>query len=228
MPKRKAAAPTTTPARRRSATEKVRTSSQPAVAEPMELELVTSSKTAGEPMENGAADTLGAANVASVAQDAGSEQASESPASSPKPRSLDVFLIDSGWNTPVCTAVRENIPTMAAYLKQQRFFVLDQEQSLSYIRNHPAMVGADPILMVVDRHAAAQNGARVGFRLCLGHVKRADVAVSMLKWAMQLTMTASIVEMTKIVEQSGHRKTLQGVIELVGEGSAHLLEFAPV
>ena len=90
------------------------------------------------------------------------------------------------------------------------------------------MVGADPILMVVDRHAAAQHGARVGFRLCLGHVKRPDVAVSMLKWAMQLTMTASIVEMTKMVEQSGHRKTLQGVIELVGEGSAHLLEFAPV
>lgn len=228
MSKRKAAAPTTTPARRRSATVKGPTASAAAVAEAAEQELVTDSAAAAEPTEESAAEALAAADVASAGQGPGAEQAAAPPVQTPQPRSLDVFLIDSGWNTPVCAAVHENIPTMAAYLKQQRFFVLNQEQSLTYIRKHPAMVGADPILMVVDRHAAAQKGARVGFRLCLGHVKRADVAVSMLKWAMQLTMTASIVEMTKMVEQSGHRKTLQGVIELVGEGSAHLLEFAPV
>lgn len=228
MSKRKATAPTTTPARRRGAPEKVPTASAAAATEATEQELVTDSVAVAEPTEDDAVESVAAAAVESAGQEPGPEPAAAPPVQAPQPRSLDVFLIDSGWNTPVCAAVHENIPTLAAYLKQQRFFVLNQDQSLTYIRRHPAMVGADPILMVVDRHAAAQKGARVGFRLCLGHVKRADVAVSMLKWAMQLTMTASIVEMTKMVEQSGHRKTLQGVIELVGEGSAHLLEFAPV
>jgi hypothetical protein len=49
----------------------------------------------------------------------------------------------------------------------------------------------------------------------------------MLKWAMQLTMTASMTEMSTLVRKSGHRETFQGVVELVGE-SAHLLEFAPI
>lgn len=228
MPKRKAAAPATTAARRRNMTEKAPAAAKGDVADFVTQELTADSDSGAEPVENDAAATLAATETAAAEKGPTAEQVAAPPVPSPQPRSLDVFLIDSGWNTPVCTAVHENIPTMAAYLKQQRFFVLDQEQSLTYIRRHPAMVGADPILMVVDRHAAAQNGARVGFRLCLGHVKRPDVAVSMLKWAMQLTMTASIVEMTKMVEQSGHRNTLQGVIELVGEGSAHLLEFAPV
>jgi hypothetical protein len=144
-------------------------------------------------------------------------------------RGLDVFLIDSGWNTPVCKAVHENLPALAAYLKDQKFYVLTQEQSLAFIRRHPALVGADPILLVLDRVATAKKDrVGCGFRLCLGHVKQPEIAVAMLKWAMQLTMTANAAEMIKLIEQSGHRKSIQGVIELMGEGSAHLLEFAPI
>ena len=142
-------------------------------------------------------------------------------------RVLDVFLIDSGWNTPVCAAVHENVPAVAAYLKGHRFFVLNQQQSLTYVKRHPSLVGADPILLVVDRKSSGSNGG-CGFRLCLGHVRQPEVAVSMLKWAMQLTMTASSAEMVTVIRKSAHRETLQGAIELIGEGSTHLLEFDPV
>jgi hypothetical protein len=146
-----------------------------------------------------------------------------------QPRVLDVFLLDSGWNNPVRAAVHENIPAIASYLKGHRFFVLNPEQSLNFIKRHPGLVGADPLLLVLDREAAAKKSpAGCGFRLSLGHVRQPEVAISMLKWAVQLTMTASTMEMTNMVRKSGHRETLQGVIELVGEGSAHLLEFAPV
>lgn len=144
-------------------------------------------------------------------------------------RVLDIFLVDSGWNNPVCAAVHDNIPAVASYLTGHRFFVMSHEQSRNFIQRHPALIGADPILMVLDRQSATEkNPAGCGFRLSLGHIRQPEVAISMLKWAVQLTMTSSTAEMSACVKKSGQRETLQGVIELMGEGSAHLLEFAPV
>jgi hypothetical protein len=163
-----------------------------------------------------------------------SNAAHQSKGQAPKPhaasrRVLDVFLVDSGWNNSVAEAVRENLPIFDGYLKGQRFFVLSKEQSLEFIQLHPALVGADPILIVLDREAARQSGAKAfGFRLCLGHMRNPDAAISMLKWAIQLTMASNGPEMASIVKETGHRQTIQGTIELLGEGSAHLLEFAPV
>ena len=142
---------------------------------------------------------------------------------------LDVFLVDSGWNNEVGKAVRENLPIFAGYLEGQRFFVLNETQSLNFIKRHPALVGADPILIVLDREAAKEHNPKgYGFRLCLGHMRNPDAAISMMKWAIQLSMASNGVQMATIVKESGHRQTIQGTIELLGEGSAHLLEFAPV
>ena len=130
----------------------------------------------------------------------------QSSHSSKKPhRALDVFLIDSGWNNPICNAVRENLPAVAGYLKGHRFFVMSKEKSLDFIQRHPVFIGADPLLLVLDPLAAAKkDSAGCGFRLSLGHVRHPEVAISMLKWAMQLTMTASMTEMATLVRKSGH------------------------
>lgn len=144
-------------------------------------------------------------------------------------RILDVFLVDSGWNNDVGKAVRENLPVFADYLHGQRFYVLSEEQSLDFIKKHPSLVGADPILIVLDREAAKQKNPKgYGFRLCLGHMRNPEAAISMLKWAIQLSMAATGPQMCTIVRESGHRQTIQGTIELIGEGTTHLLEFAPV
>ena len=144
-------------------------------------------------------------------------------------RILDVFLVDSGWNNDVGKAVRENLPVFAEYLHGQRFYVLSEEQSLEFIRKHPSLVGADPILIVLDREASRQKNPKgYGFRLCLGHMRNPEAAISMLKWAIQLSMASNGPQMSTIVKESGHRQTIQGTIELIGEGTAHLLEFAPV
>jgi hypothetical protein len=141
-----------------------------------------------------------------------------------------VFYIDSGWNSEVCSAIRENLPAAAGYLKGHRFFVLTHEQSMHFIRRHPGLIGEDPILLVLDRIAAAAKEPKLscGFRLSLGSVRHPESAVAMLKWALQLVMTANCSEMAKIISQSAHRETAQGVIELIGEGSSHLMEFAPI
>ena len=150
-------------------------------------------------------------------------------ASTTNSRVLEVFLVDSGWNNEVGKAVRENLPVFADYLHGQRFYVLSEEQSLEFIRKHPSLVGADPILIVLDREAARQKNPKgYGFRLCLGHMRNPEAAISMLKWAIQLSMASNGPQMSTIVKESGHRQTIQGTIELIGEGTAHLLEFAPV
>lgn len=191
---------------------------------------------ASDPIESAVVETIPAdvgqpaSEVPSVDEGAKvSPHPEKLPASKAIKRVLDVFLVDSGWNNPVCSAVHENIPAVASFLTGHRFFVMSHEQSRNFLQKHPALVGADPILLVLDRKSATQkNPAGCGFRLCLGHVKQPEVAISMLKWAVQLTMTASTAEMSACVKKSGNRETLQGVIELMGEGSAHLLEFAPV
>jgi hypothetical protein len=149
--------------------------------------------------------------------------------SSSRSKVLDVFLVDSGWNNEVGKAIRENLPVFADYLFGQRFYILSEEQSLEFIRKHPSLVGADPILIVLDKEAVKQRNPKgFGFRLCLGHMRNPEAAISMLKWAIQLSMAASGPQMCKIIKESGHRQTIQGTIELIGEGTSHLLEFAPV
>jgi hypothetical protein len=145
-------------------------------------------------------------------------------------RVLDVFFVDSGWNSPVCSAVRENLPAVAEYLHGHRFYTMTPEQSTMFIRHHPALIGEDPMLVVLDRVAAGEKipNRSYGFRLSMGSVRNPETAVSMMKWAVQLAVTANTAEMAKIISKSAHRETLQGVIEMMGEGSTHLIEFAPL
>jgi len=215
MAKRKTASTTRRPAR------KAQTASATSVALEATNGHIVEALSA-EPLTESPAGVTATEEAAPVNE---SEQATTAPNAR---RALDVFLIDSGWNNPICSAVRENLPAVAGYLKGHRFFVMDKEKSLEFIQRHPAFVGADPVLLVVDPIAAEKkDSAGCGFRLSLGHVRNSEVAISMLKWAMQLTMTASMTEMATLVRKSGHRETFQGVVELVGE-SAHLLEFAPI
>jgi len=142
---------------------------------------------------------------------------------------LDVFYINSGWNTAITRAVEENLPLLSNFLKDHRLYVLKREQAQSYMLRHPVVVGADPVLLVVDRESAKITPDRgYGFRLCLGHVRQPEAAVSMMKWAVQVALTANGAEMCGIVRQSAHRESFEGTIELLGEGTGHLLEFAPV
>eukprot|EP00475_Leptophrys_vorax_P025043 TRINITY_DN34921_c0_g1_i1.p1 TRINITY_DN34921_c0_g1~~TRINITY_DN34921_c0_g1_i1.p1 ORF type:complete len:218 (+),score=5.66 TRINITY_DN34921_c0_g1_i1:87-740(+) len=200
---------------------------QPADAAPVAVE-VTPADSVVEPIGDTHSDAPAVTGAPPVHPEPSHEHVQAAHSSKKPHRALDVFLIDSGWNNPICSAVRENLPAVAGYLKGHRFFVMSKEKSLDFIQRHPVFIGADPLLLVLDPLAAAKkDSVGCGFRLSLGHVRHPEVAISMLKWAMQLTMTASMAEMATLVRKSGHRETFQGVVELVGE-SANLLEFAPI
>lgn len=145
---------------------------------------------------------------------------------SPPQRVLDVFYIRAGWQTAVSRAIEENLPAVASLLRDHRFHVLNQDQVHDYLKLHYSLVAAVPILVVIDRAAAKRQLATgFGFRLCFGVVKNPETAVALLKWGVQMALMSRAELMTKAVRESGHRETFEGLIDLIGEGTAHLVEF---
>jgi hypothetical protein len=140
-------------------------------------------------------------------------------------RAFDVFYIRSGWRTAVSEAVEANMPEVASMLRDHRLFVLNEQQVRDYVKLHPTLVASVPILMVIDRVAASQNlKTGYGFRLCLGVIKNPETAVSLLKWGVQLALMSRADLITRAVRKSGHKESLAGMIELLGEGTSHLTE----
>ncbi len=146
--------------------------------------------------------------------------------SKPPKRVLDVFYIRAGWQNAVSNAIESNLPVVASLLRDHRFYVLNEDQVHDYLKLHYCLVTAVPILVVIDRDAARRNLAGgFGFRLCFGVVKAPETAVALLKWGVELALMSRADLMTNAVRQSGHRETFEGLIDLIGEGTSHLVEF---
>ncbi len=146
--------------------------------------------------------------------------------SNPPQRVLDVFYIRAGWQSAVSKAIESNLPVVASLLRDHRFYVLNEDQAHDYLKLHYSLVAAVPIMVVIDRGAAQRNlAAGFGFRLCFGVVKDPETAVALLKWGVQMALMSRAELMTKAVRESGHRETFEGLIDLIGEGTAHLVEF---
>lgn len=144
-------------------------------------------------------------------------------------RVLDVFFVPSTWKTAVSEAVEANLPIAAEMLNNHRFHILNEEQAHEYQKQHFSLVSAVPILIVVDREAASLNlKTGYGFRLCLGVMKNPETAVSLFKWGIQLALMPRIERITKAVRETGHRESFEGLINLLGEGTSHLVEFGAV
>lgn len=146
--------------------------------------------------------------------------------SNPPQRVLDIFYIRAGWQTAVSNAIESNLPAVASLLRDHRFYVLNEDQTREYLKLHYCLVSAVPIMVVIDRAAAKRNlPTGFGFRLCFGVVKNPETAVALLKWGVQMALMSRAEVMTKAVRESGHRETFEGLIDLIGEGTAHLVEF---
>jgi hypothetical protein len=154
-----------------------------------------------------------------------SQNSPTAPLGTPR-RQLDIFFIPSMWKTEVSEAVEANLPIVSEMLQNHRFHILNEEQSRDYQKQHFSLVSAVPILIVIDREAAKLNlKTGYGFRLCLGVVKNPETAVSLLKWGVQLALMPRVDHITKAVRETGHRETFEGMINLLGEGTSHLVEF---
>src|SRR5262249_7985580 len=89
----------------------------------------------------------------------------------PRFRQFHVYIIDTGWNKESRGLLDENRARCAAYLDRHVVCELSPGQSDALIRAHPGLVGADPILLAVDRQAVAEKRSTGwGFRYNMGAV----------------------------------------------------------
>ncbi|MFO0919129.1 MAG: hypothetical protein U0872_12540 [Planctomycetaceae bacterium] len=144
----------------------------------------------------------------------------------PARRVLDIFFVQAGWKTSVGEAIEANLEHAIDLLRDHRVYILNEAQARDYLKLHYSLVAAVPILVVIDRDAARrQVKTGYGFRLCLGMVRNPEVAVSLFKWGVQMALMKHTDHMTQAVRKSGHRESFEGLIDLLGEGTTHLVEF---
>jgi len=70
---------------------------------------------------------------------------------------LDVYVIDSGWDSLPHRVLSRALEMIKKYLSAHNLFILSPEQSVAFLKRHPHLVGRDPLLTVVDPKALRQN-----------------------------------------------------------------------
>jgi hypothetical protein len=154
---------------------------------------------------------------------------------------LDVYVIDSGWESLPHRVLSRSIKMMQRYLSAHNLYILSPEQSVEFLKNHPHLMGRDPLLAVVDPQARRQDsksgfGASVAlgrFSWVLGRPENPapDEAKlqAMIKMFLRIVTchdgTKSIAdEFRRFNHKEGTRGTLEIVMDSLGQEAFHLGE----
>jgi len=144
----------------------------------------------------------------------------------PSAKRFDIFLIDSGWNTPIAEVVRDRLSTLYEHNVQDTLYILTQQQSIEVLKNAPEAIGHDPIIVVYDLFVPRehQNSRYRGFRLNLGLIKNPEQALSRLQEFVRfVAMNRKAVHLDAEVRKELHREGVEGMIKIFREASLELL-----
>jgi hypothetical protein len=152
-----------------------------------------------------------------------SPAASENGSDDGRPR-FEVYVIDSGWKTEAGEVVRESLELFAKYLRRHEVYILTEDQSEEFLQDHPQLLGKDPIIAVLDRHAinrASQTG--IGARLLLGRIHNRDRVQSLLKMLLRIVNTRHLAEdLPEAIRREVHREGVSGALEVIMSTTGHL------
>ena len=143
-----------------------------------------------------------------------------------KPR-FHFFIIDSGRKSESAKVLRENFRMIREFQQNDPLYVLNREQSVALIRQHPALIGRDPVLLVHDLQAKGGSGESGyhGFRLCLGRIREGQHALAALQKFLRFIEAHRDSENIELaIREQLHRKGFEGAIEIIREGAAALTE----
>ena len=88
------------------------------------------------------------------------------PAAPDATRRLDVFIIDSGWNAAISTALTKNLSQIRVYLEEDTIYIVDQPRSIALLKSNPHLIGHDPMILFLDRRFWFGEQAADVLRLC--------------------------------------------------------------
>ena len=132
------------------------------------------------------------------------------------------FIIDAGWKSVPAKVIRENFPMIRQFQENDPLYVLDREQSIALIRANPDLIGKDPIIVVHDLQAQGGKGESGyhGFRLCLGLIKKADMALFAMQEFLRFVHShRRSADIEKDIKEKLHRKGMEGAIEILRAGA---------
>ncbi len=134
---------------------------------------------------------------------------------------FDIFLIDTGWHRSISQMVREHLPLLYEYQKQDSLYLLTREQSVEVLKHDPDLIGHDPTIIFYDSYG---SGNYRGFRLNLGLLRNAEQALSRLQEFIRFVAAHRTAEhLDREVRRELHREGMDGVVRLLRETSAELL-----
>jgi len=138
---------------------------------------------------------------------------------------FDIFLIDTGWNTPVSKLVRLHLPLIYGYMRQDSLYLLTSEQSVEILKGAPEYIGHDPIVLVYDLYVpqGRKHGNYRGFRLNLGLFKGAEQALSRLQEFVRfINLHRTATCLNDEVRRELHREGFDGMVKILHEASTEL------
>jgi hypothetical protein len=139
---------------------------------------------------------------------------------------FNIFLLDTGWNTPISKLVRSRLPLLYQYQDQESLYLLTPEQSVEILKRSPEFIGHDPTVLVYDLCAPAGRKHRNyhGFHLSLGRFKHPEQAMSRLQEFLRFLIAhRSSVALDTEVRRELHREGAKGMIKILREASTELI-----
>lgn len=135
---------------------------------------------------------------------------------------LDIFIIDSGWDSVAHRVLNNSMDLLKNYLKKHNLYVLSPEQSMQVLMAHSDLIGRDPILMVVDRLAAKLNNPHgFGARLILGHIHDEHRVDWLIKMFVKIVNTHfEALDIAYTFQQYNHKIGVKGAIDIIMESFA--------
>jgi hypothetical protein len=130
---------------------------------------------------------------------------------------FEIYVIDSGWQTPAADVFRAALPLVVKYLSRHEVYVLTADQSEAFLQGHPQLLGKDPIVAVLDRGAIQrESDDGVGARLLLGHVRDEHRVLALLKMLLRIVNTPQLADdLPGSIRRFVHREGMAGALEIV-------------
>ena len=136
---------------------------------------------------------------------------------------LDIYIIDSGWDSLAHNYLQSVIDLFKAYLTDHNLYILSPEQSVAFLKEHPRLIGKDPIIAVVDKLARAlDNPDGFGTRLELGLIKDPYRIEWLIKMFLRIVNDRKeILDIAYTFRKYNHKEGIRGAIEIIMESLGH-------
>ena len=130
---------------------------------------------------------------------------------------LDIYIIDSGWESLAHTYLASVIDLFKAYLTEHNLYILSPEQSVAFLQEHPHYIGRDPIILVVDKIARTLNNPEgFGAQVELGLIKDPHRIEGLIKMFVRIVNNKDkILEIGHAFREYNHKEGTKGALDII-------------